>query len=123
PLPHPVFLEGRGILRGSRRSAAEQDRQRRKPDAEAAGHQRLVTGVSATGVSGGLPANQAFRLSTTSWSIALRVTTEAEPICGSSTTFCMLRNLSGTLGSLANTSSPAARMVPDFSAAIKAGSS
>ncbi len=32
----------------------------------AARHQRLFTGVSATGVSGGLPANQAFRLSTTS---------------------------------------------------------
>ncbi len=31
-----------------------------------ASHQRPFTGVSATGVSGGLPANQAFRLSTTS---------------------------------------------------------
>ena len=29
-------------------------------------HQRAFAGVSATGVSGGLPANQAFRLSTTS---------------------------------------------------------
>ena len=29
-------------------------------------HQRPFAGVSATGVSGGLPANQAFRLSTTS---------------------------------------------------------
>ena len=51
--------------------------------------------------------------------MALRVTTEAEPMCGSSTTFCMARNSSGTAGSLANTSSPAARIVPDFSAAIK----
>ncbi len=31
-----------------------------------AGHQRAFTGVSATGVSGGFPANQVFRLSTTS---------------------------------------------------------
>ena len=31
-----------------------------------ADHQRPFTGVSATGVSGGLPANQALRLSTTS---------------------------------------------------------
>jgi hypothetical protein len=29
-------------------------------------HQRPFTGVSATGVSGALPANQFFRLSTTS---------------------------------------------------------
>ena len=35
----------------------------------------------------------------------------------------MARNSSGTVGSLANTSSPAARIVPDFSAAISAGSS
>ena len=55
--------------------------------------------------------------------MALRVTTEAEPICGSSTTFCMAFSSSGTFGSLANTSSPAARMVPDFSAATSAGSS
>ena len=55
--------------------------------------------------------------------MAFRVTTEAEPICGNSNTFCMARNSSGTVGSLANTSSPAARIVPDFSAAIKASSS
>ena len=55
--------------------------------------------------------------------MALRVTTEAEPICGNSTTFCMAFSSSGTFGSLANTSSPAARMVPDFSAATSAGSS
>ena len=54
--------------------------------------------------------------------MALRVTTEAEPICGNSTTFCMVFSSSGTFGSLANTSSPAARMVPDFSAATSAGS-
>src|SRR4029078_4975560 len=60
--------------------------------------QRPFTGVSGTGGSGALPANQFFRLSTTSWSMALRVTTEAEPICGSSTTFCILFNLRGTFG-------------------------
>ena len=49
--------------------------------------------------------------------MALRVTTEAEPICGNSTTFCMAFSSSGTFGSLAKTSRPAARMVPDFSAA------
>ncbi len=35
----------------------------------------------------------------------------------------MVFNSSGTFGSLVNTSSPAARMVPDFSADISAGSS
>ena len=44
-------------VRANRRRRGEQDRQRRKRDAEAARHQRLVTGVSATGVSGGLPDN------------------------------------------------------------------
>ena len=33
--------------------------------------------------------------------MALRVTTEAEPICGNSTTFCMAFSSSGTFGSLA----------------------
>src|SRR5665647_2911666 len=55
--------------------------------------------------------------------MALRVTTEAEPICGSNTTFCMPRNSSGTFGSFSKTSRPAARMVPDFNAAISACSS
>jgi hypothetical protein len=43
-------------------------------------------GVSLTGVSGGLPAAQARRLSTTSWFIRSRVATEAEPRWGNSTT-------------------------------------
>src|SRR5262245_4611127 len=43
-------------------------------------------GVSATGVSGGLPAFQASRLSTTNWSILARVVTEPEPRCGNRTT-------------------------------------
>src|SRR5262249_4047370 len=43
-------------------------------------------GVSVTGVSGGLPAAQAKRLSTTSWSIFSRVATDAEPRWGNNTT-------------------------------------
>src|SRR5262249_1643090 len=44
------------------------------------------TGVSGTGVSGGLPDVQASRLSTTNWPMALRVCTEAEPTWGNSVT-------------------------------------
>ena len=45
----------------------DQGRERRKRDAgQTQHHQRPFTGVSGTGVSGGLPANQALRLSTTS---------------------------------------------------------
>ena len=66
PLADHVLFQGRGILRPRRRSAGDRRQQRRKRDAKPTRHQRLFTGVSATGVSGGLPANQAFRLSTTS---------------------------------------------------------
>src|ERR1700722_4862353 len=124
PLADHVFFQRGRILRPRRRYAIDRRQQRREHDAGATTcHQRPFAGVSATGVSGGFPANQAFRLSTTNWSMAFRVTTDAEPICGSSTTFCIARSSSGTFGSLSNTSSPAARMVPDLSAAIKAGSS
>src|SRR4029077_20840507 len=43
-------------------------------------------GVSATGVSGGLPAPQAKRVSTTSWSLFSRGATAAEPRWGNRTT-------------------------------------
>src|SRR6185437_10016304 len=123
PLADHVRFQGRGILRPRRRSTDDRGRQRHRRDVGTPRHQRRFAGVSATGVSGGFPANQALRLSTTSWSIALRVTTEAEPICGSSTTFGSAFNSSGTFGSFSNTSRPAARIVPDFSAAISACSS
>src|SRR5262249_45564203 len=62
-------------------------------------HDRFVFGghgVSATGVSGGLPAAHAKRLSTTSWSILSRVATDAEPRWGNSTTLSMARSSAGT---------------------------
>src|SRR5262249_46456775 len=43
-------------------------------------------GVSATGVSGGLPADKAKRLPTPSWSILSRAGPEAEPRWGNNTT-------------------------------------
>src|SRR3954468_12346923 len=122
PLPGHLLLQGRRILRmrSADRGQVGRDGECNAPKTS---HQRPLNGVSATGVSGALPENQDLRLSTTSWSIALRVTTEAEPICGSSTTFCMVLSSSGTFGSAANTSRPAARMVPDLSAWTSAGSS
>ena len=45
--------------------AATQQRAQQRNDPKNV-HQRPLTGVSATGVSGGLPANQDLRLSTTS---------------------------------------------------------
>jgi hypothetical protein len=67
PLPDHVLFQGRGILRPDLRSA---DRERNgchgKRDTGTNHIQRALAGVSATGVSGGLPANHAFRLSTTS---------------------------------------------------------
>ena len=62
-------------------ASASSDRRQAKHHARFGGY-----GVSATGVSGGLPAAQARMLSTTSWSIAARVATLAEPRCGNSTT-------------------------------------
>ena len=66
PLADHVLLQGRGILRDGRRRADQRAQQRRHRDAEAGPHQRPFAGVSAIGVNGALPANQAFRLSTTS---------------------------------------------------------
>src|SRR6185312_2352613 len=112
PLPDHALFQRCRILRSRRRSHNRQRGHRRNRKTKAKFHEPdpyalAFTGVSATGVSGGFPANQAFRLSTTSWSMALRVTTDAEPICGSSTTLSMDFNSSGTCGSRSNTSSPA----------------
>src|SRR5262249_11885669 len=123
PLPDHVLLQGRRILRMRNDGRGDKRRNQSPRTDPEIRHQRPFTGVSATGVSAALPANQVLRLSTTSWSIAFRVTTEAEPICGSKTTFCMDLSSSGTFGSAVNTSRPAARIVPDLSAWINAGSS
>src|SRR5215467_10725344 len=80
-------------------------------------------GVSGTGVSGGLPAAQAKRLSTTSWSILLRVAIDAEPRWGNNTTWSIAMSSAGTSGSRAKTSRPADRMIFCCSALISAGSS
>src|SRR5262249_43682385 len=80
-------------------------------------------GVSGTGVSGGLPAAQAKRLSTTSWSILSGVATDAEPRWGNNTTLSIAMSSAGTSGSRAKTSRPADRMVFCCSALISAGSS
>src|SRR5262249_56165674 len=73
------------------------------------GHARLRggQGVSATGVSGPLPAAQAARLSTTSWSILVRVHSDAEPRWGNSTTLSISISSFGTSGSFTKTSRPA----------------
>src|SRR5205814_613655 len=67
-------------------------------------------GVSDTGVNGPLPENHEMRLSARSSAMIVRVLTEAEPTCGSSTTLSMAIRAAGTLGSSAKTSRPAARM-------------
>src|SRR5258708_12538728 len=62
-------------------------------------HDRFVFGghgVSATGVSGGLPTAHAKRLSTTSWSILSRVATDAEPRWGNNTTWSIAISSAGT---------------------------
>ena len=52
--------------------------------------------------------------------MALRVCTEAEPTCGNSVALGRSSSACGTCGSSANTSSPAARIVPLASAAASA---
>jgi hypothetical protein len=75
---------------------------------------------SATGVTAPLPSNQLTRLSTTNCPIAARVSTEAEPMCGSSTVLSSAISASGTSGSSSCTSSPAAWIMPSRSASISA---
>ena len=91
-------LQGRrGLLRPD--GAGQRDGDGEDGGAAGAAHAWAVQGVSGTGVRGPRPSNQAARLSTTSRPMAARVATEAEPTCGSSTTWSRATSSGGTCGS------------------------
>lgn len=79
--------------------------------------------VSGTGVIALPSLNHETRLSTLRSAMARRVCTEAEPTCGSSEVLGASSSACETFGSSANTSSPAAAMVPSLSAFASASSS
>src|ERR1035437_6943241 len=83
----------------------------------------VFLGLVNTGVSAGLPAKCARRLSTVRSPMALRVSCVALATCGCSTTWSMPNSASGTWGSDSNTSRPAAPRLPSASALTSACSS